>query len=246
MRVNLERARWVIGGLRDSFVLVNLPAFKAYLIRDGKNVWETRAQIGARRARRPTFRGDMRYLVFNPDWTVPPTILAQDVLGGHAKGAEHDREEARRSSIARAGRVTVGDRLGERPRPGTSRTRCASRRALTTRSAASSSCSRTSIDLPARHAEPRAVRRRPAHVQLRLHPRRAPAGSGGRCCSRAGNWTGDGFRRSSTRKQETVLLKEPLPVLIVYWTVSVGAVGRAPVREGRVQPDAAVLQALDH
>ena len=28
VRVNLERARWVLGGLSDSFVLVNLPAFK--------------------------------------------------------------------------------------------------------------------------------------------------------------------------------------------------------------------------
>jgi murein L,D-transpeptidase YcbB/YkuD len=33
-RVNLERARWVVGGLSDSFVLVNLPAFKVYVIRD--------------------------------------------------------------------------------------------------------------------------------------------------------------------------------------------------------------------
>ena len=48
LRVNIERARWVVGGLRDSFVLVNLPAFKAYVIRDRKNIWETRTQIGRR------------------------------------------------------------------------------------------------------------------------------------------------------------------------------------------------------
>ena len=29
IRVNLERARWVLGGLSDTFLLVNLPAFKA-------------------------------------------------------------------------------------------------------------------------------------------------------------------------------------------------------------------------
>ena len=46
VRINLERARWVVGGLSDSFLLVNLPAFKAYFIRDRKNVWETRAQVG--------------------------------------------------------------------------------------------------------------------------------------------------------------------------------------------------------
>jgi L,D-transpeptidase YcbB len=86
LRVNMERARWVVGGLRDSFVLVNLPAFKVYLIRNRMNVWESRTQIGREARQTPTFRADMRYLVFNPDWTVPPTILAQDVLGGMRKG----------------------------------------------------------------------------------------------------------------------------------------------------------------
>ena len=69
----------------DTFVLVNLPAFKVYLIRDRKNVWESRTQIGEAR-QTPTFRADMKYLVINPDWTVPPTILAQDVLAGMRKG----------------------------------------------------------------------------------------------------------------------------------------------------------------
>jgi L,D-transpeptidase YcbB len=86
LRVNLERARWVVGGLRDTFLLVNLPAYRVYLIRDRKNVWETRTQIGRAARQTPTFRADMKYLVLNPDWTVPPTILAQDVLAGMRKG----------------------------------------------------------------------------------------------------------------------------------------------------------------
>ena len=72
--------------MRDTFVLVNLPAFKAYIIRDRKNIWETRTQIGREARRTPTFRADMKYVVLNPDWTVPPTILAQDVLAGMKKG----------------------------------------------------------------------------------------------------------------------------------------------------------------
>jgi murein L,D-transpeptidase YcbB/YkuD len=85
VRINLERARWVVGGLSDSFVLVNLPAFKVYFIRDKKNVWETRAQIGKQARATPAFRADIRYLVLNPDWTVPPGIL-EDVLAGMRKG----------------------------------------------------------------------------------------------------------------------------------------------------------------
>ena len=145
LRVNLERARWVVGGLSDSFVLVNLPAFKAYVIRDRKNVWETRTQIGREARQTPTFRADMKYLVLNPDWTVPPTILAQDVLAGMRKGqntiAKKRLDDSRSAGPRRRSGV---DRLAERHAAGTSATRCVSRPAPTTRSDGSSSSSRTS------------------------------------------------------------------------------------------------------
>jgi murein L,D-transpeptidase YcbB/YkuD len=88
VRVNLERARWVLGGLTGDFVLVNLPAFKAYLIQDGKNVWEGRTQIGEEASKTPTFRARMETVVLNPDWTVPPTILADEVLAGMREGRD--------------------------------------------------------------------------------------------------------------------------------------------------------------
>jgi L,D-transpeptidase YcbB len=80
VRVNLERARWVLGGLKGDFVLVNLPAFKAYYIQGGKNVWEGRTQIGDEAKQTPTFRARMTTVVFNPDWTVPQSIVAQEIF----------------------------------------------------------------------------------------------------------------------------------------------------------------------
>ena len=102
LKVNLERARWVVGGLSDSFVLVNLPAFKVYVIKDRQNVWEARAQVGREARQTPSFRADMKYLVFDPDLTVPLMILAQDVLGGMKKGT---------NPIARK-KLTILDRNG--------------------------------------------------------------------------------------------------------------------------------------
>jgi murein L,D-transpeptidase YcbB/YkuD len=80
VRVNMERARWVLGGLKGDFVLVNLPAFKAYLIQDGQNVWEARTQIGEEAKQTPTFRAQMKTVVFNPDWTVPKSIIVEEIL----------------------------------------------------------------------------------------------------------------------------------------------------------------------
>ncbi len=44
---------------------------------------------------------------------------------------------------------------------------------------------------------------------------------------------------------ETVLLREPLPVLIVYWTVSVGASGELRFAQDVYNLDAIVLRVLD-
>lgn len=88
VRANLERARWVLDGLDPDFLLVNLPAFKAYLIRGGTNVWEARTMVGQEARQTPTFRAQMQTVVFNPDWTVPPTILEEDIIQGIREGRD--------------------------------------------------------------------------------------------------------------------------------------------------------------
>jgi murein L,D-transpeptidase YcbB/YkuD len=64
----------------DTFVFVNIPGFKVYYVRDEKLAWTRRAQVGKLFRQTPVFRADMTYLEFNPTWTVPPTILAKDIL----------------------------------------------------------------------------------------------------------------------------------------------------------------------
>ncbi|TDI28260.1 MAG: hypothetical protein E2P03_11575 [Acidobacteria bacterium] len=82
IRVNLERGRWVLGGMTgvENFVLVNIAGFKAMLVRNGEIVWTTRAQVGKLYRKSPVFTAPMKYLVFNPTWTVPPGLLKKDIL----------------------------------------------------------------------------------------------------------------------------------------------------------------------
>jgi murein L,D-transpeptidase YcbB/YkuD len=82
IRVNMERARWILRDIRDSddFVLVNIADFNARLFRDKQQVWETRAQVGRTYRKSPVFRADMKYVQFNPTWTVPPGIFKRDIL----------------------------------------------------------------------------------------------------------------------------------------------------------------------
>jgi murein L,D-transpeptidase YcbB/YkuD len=80
MRVNLERARWVLGDLGDDFLVVNVAGFRLYVVRRNEIVWTTRVQVGQPYRRTPIFVATLSYLVFNPTWTVPPMILRRDIL----------------------------------------------------------------------------------------------------------------------------------------------------------------------
>jgi murein L,D-transpeptidase YcbB/YkuD len=81
IRVNLERARWVMRDLpSDEFLVTNIAGFSAFFYRDEDLVWDARAQVGKPYRKTPVFKAELEYLVFNPTWTVPPTILKNDVL----------------------------------------------------------------------------------------------------------------------------------------------------------------------
>ncbi|MGE0669059.1 MAG: murein L,D-transpeptidase [Sphingomonadales bacterium] len=80
LRVNLERARWVLNQLGDEFIVVNISGFHLYVVKDSVPVWDTRVVVGRTFRQTPMFKSNMRTIVLNPTWTVPPTILRQDML----------------------------------------------------------------------------------------------------------------------------------------------------------------------
>jgi murein L,D-transpeptidase YcbB/YkuD len=80
LRLTLERGRWIMNELDQRFVLVNIAGFYAALVENRQYVWYTPVQVGTPYRKTPVFRGEMEYLVFNPTWVVPPGILRKDIL----------------------------------------------------------------------------------------------------------------------------------------------------------------------
>lgn len=80
IRVNLERARWVFDDIEDHFIVVNIAGFRAYVVRDGQVEWDTAVQVGRTYHQTPVFRDEMKYVVFNPTWTVPYSIATKEML----------------------------------------------------------------------------------------------------------------------------------------------------------------------
>ena len=80
IRLSMERARWIVRGLGDEFVLVNIAGAEAYYSRGGEIVWRTRSITGQAYRKTPVFRDEISYMEFNPTWTVPVSIFRKDKL----------------------------------------------------------------------------------------------------------------------------------------------------------------------
>lgn len=80
LATNLERARQVYENPQPDFLLVNIPAFEAYLVRDGKTAWKAKVVVGEAETETPVFEAELSQVVLNPDWTVPRSIASEDLL----------------------------------------------------------------------------------------------------------------------------------------------------------------------
>jgi murein L,D-transpeptidase YcbB/YkuD len=80
--VAMERERWLNKERGARHVLVNIPAFTAAIVDDGRVTFETRAVVGAKEPGRytPEFSDTMEYIVVNPTWTVPRSIVTKEYL----------------------------------------------------------------------------------------------------------------------------------------------------------------------
>jgi murein L,D-transpeptidase YcbB/YkuD len=80
IRVNLERARWTLHEIKGEFVLVDVAGFYVSYFRNDEPIWTSRVVVGRDQRETPVFRSKITYVVFNPTWTIPPGILVKDKL----------------------------------------------------------------------------------------------------------------------------------------------------------------------
>ncbi len=79
--VGLERLRWLNKPLGKRYILVNEAAFRAYVIDNGRVTLETRVVVGQPgRWRTPEFEKKMTHMVVNPSWYVPASIAGGEYL----------------------------------------------------------------------------------------------------------------------------------------------------------------------
>lgn len=93
IRLNMERWRWMPENMDGLYVSVNIPDFSLSVINDDMTVMNMRAILG--KEERPTtiFNAKMTYIVVNPYWRVPKTILREDIIPKVRKNIRYLKKE---------------------------------------------------------------------------------------------------------------------------------------------------------
>ncbi len=78
--VNMERWRWMPQNMGRDHIMVNIAAFELDRTKGGRLVERIPVIVGKKYHETPIFSRPMRYIVFNPTWTVPQSIASKEML----------------------------------------------------------------------------------------------------------------------------------------------------------------------
>lgn len=243
VRVNMERARWLLYKLQGTFVVVDIAGYKIAFYRDGKVIWRSRVQVGKPFRSTPVFQSEITHITFNPTWTVPPTILTNDVLPKILKDPHY----------LDANRIRVLDRQGTVLNPST--VDWHNPRGITLRQDAGpdSSLGQVAIRFPNEYS---VYLHDTPHRELFAQARRATSSG----CIRVENplqlvellfndpvrWNAAGIQAQLANGiTENIRLPVKVPVLLAYWTVGLGDDGRVTFKPDVYGYDSPVLRALN-
>ena len=246
IRANLERARWVLRNLPDSYIITDIAGFRVNYSRNGEMIWSTRAQVGKPYRKTPVFRDTIRYLEVNPTWTVPPTILKQDTLPKIRKDLNYlrnkDMEVLSFSGKSVDPASIDWSQYPAKPFPYLIRQRPGPKNAL----------GRIKFMFPNKHA-----------VYLHDTPSRTLFGRDARAfssgCIRVQHpfefaelllddpaWTRERLLEVvESRKTTRINLKKPITVLLLYWTVDTSADANVVFKPDIYDRDPMIIKALN-
>lgn len=87
--VNLERWRWFPSDLGINYVAVNIPNYMLHTVQNTDTTKFFKVVVGSDKRKTPILSSKIDNIVFNPTWTVPPTILKEDLIPGTIKSRKY-------------------------------------------------------------------------------------------------------------------------------------------------------------
>jgi L,D-transpeptidase YcbB len=222
--VNMERCRWMNNDPTGNFLLVNIPQFQLLVYEHDSLVWACNVVVGKEIHKTAIFQGTVRYIVFSPYWNVPSSILNKEIMPAVRRNPNylesHDME-------------WHDGRLRQRPGPENALGKVKFLFPNNFKMYLHDSPSKSLFEQEKRTFSHGCIRVAEAR-KLALYLLRDDK-----------NWPESKIDNAmNSRKEQTVTLKEPIPVSIVYFTAWVDQEGRINFRNDIYQRDSRLMEAL--
>lgn len=86
---NLERWRWYPETFGDHFTIVNIPDYALRIIKNKDTLQTYKIIVGTEKRKSPVLTSKLKSVVFCPTWTVPPTIIKEDLVPDATKSRRY-------------------------------------------------------------------------------------------------------------------------------------------------------------
>ena len=80
IELNMERWRWISHDLGKRHLLVNIPDYRMSIFENSEIRMDMRIIVGKDYTATPVFSGKIRYLQLNPYWNIPQSIAVEEIL----------------------------------------------------------------------------------------------------------------------------------------------------------------------
>jgi murein L,D-transpeptidase YcbB/YkuD len=76
---NLERWRWYTQNFEENYLLINIPNYSIVAVKNNDTLISQKIVVGRETRMTPILDSKLSNINLNPNWTVPPTILKEDI-----------------------------------------------------------------------------------------------------------------------------------------------------------------------
>lgn len=80
MLINLERMRWVPQQPEENIIIVNIPEFRLHVFENAKKLFSINIVVGKAANNTVIFSALLKIIAFSPYWNVPPSIVRREIL----------------------------------------------------------------------------------------------------------------------------------------------------------------------
>ncbi|GIW47282.1 MAG: peptidoglycan-binding protein [Deltaproteobacteria bacterium] len=80
IKLNMERWRWLPKKMEDRYILINTASFELHVVEQHRTVMKMKVIVGKPYWHTPIFSAKMSYIELNPNWNIPRSIFAEEIL----------------------------------------------------------------------------------------------------------------------------------------------------------------------